>query len=83
MFLFSLRQLSLEKQQKSFTPIIYAILCNFFVVIMHFKVESTVFKMYGLKHSNIGTHTQEGEVLSEAYLKPSRISAMELFCGSR
>ena len=57
MFLFLLRQLSLEKEQ-----IIYAILCNFFVVIMHFKVKCTVCKMYSLKHPNIDTYTQEGPI---------------------
>ena len=35
------------------TEIIYAILCNLFVIIMHFKVKSTVTKMYGLKDPNI------------------------------
>ena len=56
MFLFLFRKLNLEKQQKSFTC------CNFFVVIMHFKVKSTVSKMYGFKQPNIDTNTQQGPI---------------------
>ena len=37
--------------------------------------------MYELKHPNNGIHTRRSrlELLSEAYLEPSGISAMELF----